>query len=265
MLRSYLNINDRIGRGKLAFRKASVFIFSLLFLFPKLTFGYEAPVSDLSPVSNTDELSKIKRQVAHILEMNHSGKIEMLQQEIQTLRGTIEKQSHDIKTLQSELTATLNKRLVQESHSPSQKASKTTQASETLVQKIDPAPVSNYEKAIEAIRNKQYLQAQNFLIEYLAIHPHDKLAGNAHFWLGEVYYQQNKRTLAKREFEILRKDYPASPKLANALLKLGYLEVDEENFGKAKEIFNRVIKKFPETSSAQLAKIKLDKLTKNNG
>lgn len=245
-------------------------------LFSTSALAYEAPISDLSSGQSTEqaislspqeEMARIKRQLSHLLEINASGKIEALQQEIQTLRGTIEKQSHDIKTLQEQLKnfyQDLDTRVGQIKKTASTQAAKSepTPSPVAVAKKVETAPLSDYEKAIEAIRNKKYSEAQNLLIQYLSLHPKDQLAGNAHFWLGEVYYQQNKKQLAKREFEIIKKQYPTNAKVPNALLKIGYIEVDEENFGKAKEIFKDVIKTFPGTPSAHLAKIKLEKLTK---
>lgn len=251
-------------------------IASALLLISNTTFAYEAPVSDLSSgqpesiaisLSPQEEIARLKRQLSHLLAMNPSGKIEALQQEIQVLRGNIEKQNHDIKTLQEQLKnfyQDLDARLGQTKKNPPAQTSSTESAASNAApaKKTEAAPLSNYEKAIEAIRNKQYAEAQNLLVQHLAVHPKDKLAGNAHFWLGEVYYQQNKKQLAKREFEIIKKQYPTNPKVPNALLKMGYIEVDEENFGKAKEIFKGIIKTFPDTPSAHLAKIKLNKLNK---
>lgn len=220
----------------------------ILFFFSTCALSYEAPVSDISQsgqstvnLSPREEIEKLKRQLSYLLEMNFPAKIEALQQEIQTLRGVVEKQNHDIVALQEGL------------KTPSSLQS-------PLIEKSEPNTLSDYERAIEAIRNKKYSEAKDLLVQYLAAHPKDKLAGNAHFWLGEVYYQLNKKYLARREFEIVRKQHSSNAKAPNALLKIGYIEIDDENFGKAKEIFREIIKTFPGTPSAHLAKIKLDKL-----
>ncbi len=221
------------------------------------TFAHEAPVTDLSlaPQPMAEEISTLKRQITHLLENNLSGRVEALQQEVQMLRGTLEKQNHDMQILQTQL-----KQLQQSLDSRMDQSNKTSSARK---EKIELVPFSEYKQALKAIQEKKYLAAQNLLIQHLALHPKDQSADHAHFWLGEVYYHQKKRQLAKREFEIIQRDFPASPKLASALLKIGFIEVEEDNLKTAKAVFSRIFKSFPGTSSAHLAKMKLEKLSES--
>jgi len=54
--------------------------------------------------------------------------------------------------------------------------------------------------------------------------------------------------------------YPDSAKVPDAILKLGYIEVDQKNKAKATEYLNRVISDYPKSPAAILASKKLIKL-----
>lgn len=248
------------------------------------TFAYEAPLIERShesekksftklfPFSQTsssqegsqkEEIARLKRQIAHILATNSPAKIEALQQEVQMLRGDIEKHTQEIKALQDQLKNADQDLAARVESKLQPKPAALSTSKEIKTSTAPEAPLSLYEKAIEAIRNKQYSEAQALLVQHLSREPNHKLAGNAHFWLGEAYYQQNKKKLAKKAFEAVKNQYPTNNKVPNALLKIAYIDIEDENFGKAKEIFMDIIKQFPQTPSAHLAKLKLDQLSKN--
>ena len=57
--------------------------------------------------------------------------------------------------------------------------------------------------------------------------------------------------------------HPKSTKVPDALLKLGYIEIEEKNPGKAREILTRVTSEFPNSKAAVLAQKKMLTLEKN--
>lgn len=52
-------------------------------------------------------------------------------------------------------------------------------------------------------------------------------------------------------------NYPDSAKVPDALLKLGYVEFDLNNMGKARDYLTRVTANYPDTAAARLASKKL--------
>lgn len=63
--------------------------------------------------------------------------------------------------------------------------------------------------------------AQVAFKEFLAKHPDDALAGNAHFWLGETHFLNSDFQQAAVSFLTVYQKFPKSPKAPDSLLKLG--------------------------------------------
>jgi TolA-binding protein len=56
------------------------------------------------------------------------------------------------------------------------------------------------------------------------------------------------------------KNYPKSPKAAEALLKVGVIMQEKKDTAKAKAVFQQVIKLYPDTESAKQAQKRLSGL-----
>jgi TolA-binding protein len=66
---------------------------------------------------------------------------------------------------------------------------------------------------------------------------------------------------AIQHFEIVLQQYPSSSKAAASLLKIGYALAESGRKQEAIERLQQVVKKYPDTNTAQLAQTKLDTLT----
>ncbi len=80
---------------------------------------------------------------------------------------------------------------------------------------------SLYESALTNLRADKLSDAENQLSQFLASYPQDALAGNAQYWLGEVYYKQRNFTKAAVAFKDGYSKYPEGAKGPDCLLKLG--------------------------------------------
>ena len=78
-----------------------------------------------------------------------------------------------------------------------------------------------YRFAIGQLRQARYDEAAAAFREFLKSHPDGRFAGNAHYWLGETYYAQQKFRLAAIRFADGFKKFPEHPKAPDNLLKLG--------------------------------------------
>ncbi|TAL42074.1 MAG: tetratricopeptide repeat protein, partial [Methylovulum sp.] len=83
------------------------------------------------------------------------------------------------------------------------------------------------------------------------------LAGNAQYWLGEAYRVNQDNDAAKKAFNDVVEKYPGSAKVPDALLKLGYVEMDQKHPDQARDYFTRVTTDFPDSAAARLASKKL--------
>ena len=65
---------------------------------------------------------------------------------------------------------------------------------------------------------------------------------------------------AEAEFEALLSQYPESTKVPGALLKLGYIRYEQQQWGQARELLQRLGRDYPGSTEARLAAARLDKM-----
>ena len=95
------------------------------------------------------------------------------------------------------------------------KKSQTPKASATVPAK------ELYENALTDLKNNKLTDAENKLSQFLTSYSSDALAGNAQYWLGEVYYKQQNFAKAAVAFKDGYSKYPQGTKGPDCLLKLG--------------------------------------------
>ncbi|WP_340123648.1 tol-pal system protein YbgF [Methylobacter svalbardensis] len=114
-----------------------------------------------------------------------------------------------------------------------------------------------YQQAYEALRNGHTAKAIVAFNAVLSKNPGSEYANNAQYWLGEAYRVNQDVDLARKAFNDMVEKYPDSTKVPDALLKLGYIEVEQKNTVKAREYLTRVTVDFPSSTAARLAAKKL--------
>ncbi|MEM1243455.1 MAG: tol-pal system protein YbgF, partial [Pseudomonadota bacterium] len=107
-------------------------------------------------------------------------------------------------------------------------------------------------------------QAQVAMESYLKNHPQGHYISNAHYWLGELYLLKNQTQKALTQFQVVANRYPQSPKIPDALLKIGFVYYDIGQFVKAKQQLLQVTQKYPNTTVAQLANNRLRMIAQLN-
>lgn len=117
-----------------------------------------------------------------------------------------------------------------------------------------------YQQAYNSLRNGHTDQSITELTAYLDKYPAGGLASNAQYWLGEAYRVKQDNDLARKAFNDVIEKYQGSAKVPDALLKLGYIEMELKNTVKAREYLTRVTSDFPNTPAARLAAKKLSLL-----
>lgn len=88
--------------------------------------------------------------------------------------------------------------------------------------------------------------------------PTSEYAQNAQYWIGESYYKEEDYDNAILAFEELIRKNPDSPKVPAALLKQGYAfyQIGERSIGK--DVLEKLIKKYPASEEAKLAKKRIE-------
>jgi tol-pal system protein YbgF len=122
-----------------------------------------------------------------------------------------------------------------------------------VVQPADPR--SAYDQAYGYVVAGDYRSAESSLKQFLADYPKDKLAGNAHFWLGEAYFARGAYRDAADSFLTTYRDYPGNAKAPESLLKLGLSLEGLGEKGAACATYKELEKKFPTAQGALLVKV----------
>lgn len=119
---------------------------------------------------------------------------------------------------------------------------------------------AQYASAYQTFKNGNYLKAREAFQSFLAAYPAGEYSDNAQFWIGECYFLEKKYEKAILEYEKVTKKFPSSNKVPYALLKQG---ISFQNLGdkvSAKLLLQQVIKDYPNTSQARIARSKLQEI-----
>jgi outer membrane assembly lipoprotein YfiO len=90
----------------------------------------------------------------------------------------------------------------------------------------NPHPVGSYERGVFFAEQGKDVEAVAALESYIRKNPTDSLTAEAQYLKGMTYMEMGEYPLASVEFQILRKDYPTSVRVEDALFQEGvaYLE-----------------------------------------
>lgn len=102
-----------------------------------------------------------------------------------------------------------------------------------------------YQSGLEALKANNYNDAEKYFDSVLRRFPKDKLAANAQYWLGEVYYGRKDYKLAAKAFAEGLKNYKNGAKGPDSLLKLGLSFVMLDNQPSACTAFTSMKTEFP--------------------
>jgi tol-pal system protein YbgF len=111
-----------------------------------------------------------------------------------------------------------------------------------------------YDAGIKSFDRRNYKEAVASFKDFYAVYPAHRLAGNAHFWEGESWFQLKDYARAALAYQEVIAKFPGSPKLQAAMLKQG---IALNNAGKkqaARERLNDLVKRYPNSPEATRAK-----------
>jgi tol-pal system protein YbgF len=128
------------------------------------------------------------------------------------------------------------------------------------VAQVSGAEKQEYQQAYNELRNGHTEQSIEQFKVYLSKYPAGVYGDNAQYWLGEAYRVKQDNNSARKAFNDVVEKYPDGAKVPDALLKLGYIEIDQKNLVKAREYLTRVTTDYPKSPAALLAGKKLLKL-----
>lgn len=117
-----------------------------------------------------------------------------------------------------------------------------------------------YLATFDLLKNGKYDDAIRGFRGMLDKWPQGRYADNAWYWMGEANYVKRDYSTALTNFQSLVQQFPGSPKMADGLLKMGLCQTELKRSGEAKAAFQRVVRDFPTSNAANLAKQKLEQM-----
>jgi tol-pal system protein YbgF len=116
---------------------------------------------------------------------------------------------------------------------------------------------AEYQQGFNLLKQSLYAQSIKAFQEFLIAHPGSEYADDAQYWLGEAHYVNRDFEPALGEYRKLVSGYPDSPKLTQALLKVGYTLQELGRIDEARAALQDLVKRYPGTSAARLAEERL--------
>jgi len=254
-----------------------------------LAIGMSGPLLAASTNKEMEQrISRLERMVNSQGLVDIMLRLENLQNEVQMLRGETEVLSHrleEVKNRQRDLYLDLDRRLLQLERATAGTGGAaagavaggaTAGAEVTPATKPAPAkpPVTTtakqgeqqaYQKAFDELRNLHYEKASLAFRDFLNKYPDGRYAQIAQYWLAETNYAQRKFKQAIGDYQTLIDKYPSSPKLAEAMLKIGYSQYELKNYPAAEKILRQLLKRYPGTTEAGQAGNLLQKIRLKRG
>ena len=191
-------------------------------------------------------------------------RIQVLQQDLKDLRGTIEEQSYLIKRLersQKEQYLDLDNRLVQlggadlGSRAAQTEDKESSEEATTLLNEIPEFDNEReaYQYAFDLMRNRQYQESLAGFEEIIVAFPNGQYTPNAFYWIGELYLAQGDNEKSRQSFIQVISLYPDHQKVPDAMYKLGVVYFALGDNQSALRYLGQVQQEYPNSSAAGLA------------
>ncbi len=230
-----------------------------------------APTGGVKTGSISEQLANLDRKldVRNRAQVNVQRQLDELQNEVNELRGITELHSHQLSQVlerQRELYQELDRRVSQalksDQSAPVAIVASTPNTQGSVNYSSDLTENEAYDRAVNLVlKDKQYEKAIPEFRAFNKKYPQSSYAANAHYWLGQLLFNKGELGEAKNEFEIVVKQFSDSSKRSDALLKLAMVEQKQNNKARAIVLFKQLLSEYPNSSSAQLAKPRLEALS----
>lgn len=197
--------------------------------------------------------------------------VEQLQQQIQTLQGTLEQQGFQLEKLQNDLRVRytdLDQRLngLQQQMQQQQPAAPVAGEAPGATGPATSATIEDekrsYLAAYDTFRVGGPDKAIPPMLAFVKRYPNSTFVPSAYYWLGEFYLNASTpdQEAAQKQFDIVLNNYPNSPKAAAALYKTGALLDLRGKPQDARKRMQELLQKYPKSAEAALAQSYLDAL-----
>jgi tol-pal system protein YbgF len=184
--------------------------------------------------------------------------LQVLQQEVQDLRGMLEEQSHQLNRIVRDQQAQyidLDSRVAALRNNTSAPTISAPGAQvPTLPAATDgDSERKSYTDAFNLMKNRQFDQSANAFNTLIVDYPNGQFTPNAFYWLGELYLAKTEFEKARQSFTQVANLYPDHQKVPDALYKLGIVYHRLGDTRRSLEYLDKVSAEHPQSSAASLA------------
>ncbi len=125
-----------------------------------------------------------------------------------------------------------------------------------------PAPPlqQTYQAALRDYNSAKYELSNSEFGDVIKYYPQDDLAGNAHFYMGEIAYRQGKYSDAVKQYDTVLEQFAGNPKAPAAQLRKGESLLESQQKDAGAQELRSLIQRYPQTPEAAEARSKLNGL-----
>ena len=185
-------------------------------------------------------------------QLEFANQIESLRQENARLRGQVETLANEVATLQKrnrDLYADLDARL--------KKMEPQSITVDGRTAAVDRAELAAYEGPLAQFRAGDFKGSLPGFQQFVARYPASAYAPAAQYWIGSAHYAIKDYKSAIAAHRTLVERYADSPRVPDALLSMAESQVQLGDRKSANATLSRIIKEFPETEAAKIARDRL--------
>jgi tol-pal system protein YbgF len=123
-----------------------------------------------------------------------------------------------------------------------------------------PAPPlqQTYQAALRDYNSAKYELSDAEFSDVIKYYPQDDLAGNAHFYMGEIAYRQSKYSQAVKQYDVVLEQFAGNPKAPAAQLRKGESLLQSQQREAGAQELRSLIQRYPQTPEAAEARSKLN-------
>lgn len=114
-----------------------------------------------------------------------------------------------------------------------------------------------YRQALETLRAGNPRGALEVFRRFLDGNPRHDYADNAQYWIGECLYDLHEYRAAEPEFRKVIERYPDGNKVPDAMLKLGFTLLAQQQQSAGRQVLESLTRAFPKHEAARLAAYRL--------
>jgi tol-pal system protein YbgF len=180
------------------------------------------------------------------------NQLEIMRQENARLRGQVETLTNEVATVQKrnrDLYADLDARL--------KKFEPTSVTVDGRTAAVDRTELAAYEAPLAQFRAGDFKGALPGFQQFVSRYPQSAYAPAAQYWIGSAHYALKDYKSAIAAHRLLVDRYVDSPRVPDALLSMAESQVQLNDRKAANATLARIIKEFPDTEAAKIARERL--------